>query len=44
MAYTKKNKGVVRCIDKMGRVVIPKEIRKDLGMDILRSFMMIIYH
>ena len=34
MAYNKKNKGVVRCSDKMGRVVIPKEIRKDLGMDI----------
>lgn len=25
-------KGVVRCIDPLGRLVIPKEIRKELGL------------
>lgn len=25
-------KGVVRCIDPLGRLVIPKEVRKELGL------------
>lgn len=25
-------KGIVRCIDPLGRLVIPKEIRKELGL------------
>jgi transcriptional pleiotropic regulator of transition state genes len=33
MAKENKNKkGVVRCIDPLGRLVIPKEVRKELGL------------
>lgn len=28
-----KEKGVVRSIDKLGRLVIPKEVRKELGLN-----------